>query len=692
MTDRFWRPGDRETPAPARPAAGPQPPVYRHRLLFLHLLETHRTLLVTAPTGSGKTTQLPQYLADAGWSTRGRAIAVVLPTRVAVLAATARVAQDRGIPPEEIGASAVGYILPVQARRSPDTAIVYCTPAALLAAVRKDPTLDAFSVVMVDDAHERPVAADVMFAVLRVIQSRRGNLRLVIASASLSGAADFVDFYGGPAAVARLRIEGISYPVRVVYARQAVRDYLDAAFDIIKAGYTHWRATGRQSGSDVLVFVPGVEQVHRLCEAIAEWTAAPATPDDDLSRDAKRQRSAAGGGRVGVAGSGVGSKPVHALPLHASLPPKHQLDALEVPPSGTLKVVVATPVAQSSLTLSSISIVIDCGFENIRTSSPGNANTFYYATVPASKASALQRAGRAGRTRPGVCFRLYTRHHFETMLPAETAPEILNGDLAEATLALHSVGVRDLSVFSFIVPPPRDALASALGRLHALGALALNGERTALGVRLSAIPLPPPLARAFLEGERRGVGRFVACACAMLQVSKSLFTHHTRKCMREVFAAAEGDCVSFVNIFKRWANSGMSPSWSSRHGISQAALVEAHKLARILKQRLRRSAVDFSALAEDAGKSLASRINRSFAVGLFATLSVLTPDGYTYQEVLAPAATAAIHPESVLYGRCPRYVVAAEVSKTSERIWLRHVSVVESVWLVADLPSIFSLP
>lgn len=696
----FWRPGDRDLPRAQPPlrrsAAHPSLPAAHYRTRFLHLLETHRTLLVTAATGSGKTTQLPQYLADGGWSYRGRAVAVVLPTRVAVLAAAARVAQDRRIASEEIGGREVGYVLPFQARRSSDTAIVYYTAPALVAALRKDPTLGSLSVVMIDDAHERPVAVDVLLCMLRVVQERRGDLRIVIASASLSCASDFVAFFGGPSAVPRLNVSGRNFPVRVHYARSPVSDYLEAALAIVVSVHAQWAASELPSGSDVLVFVPGVEQVNLLCESVSEWASsesAEVAPNNSQGcghlRHAKRRRKSTDRDSISFVANMTGrlSANVDVFPLHAALPPKRQLEALEVPPDRTLRVVVATPIAQSSLTLPSVRTVIDSGFENTKAFS-SVTQSLTFATVPISKASALQRAGRAGRLGPGVCYRLYTREHFENVLPLETAPEILRSDLSEALLSLSSVGVSDLGQFSFIVAPPRDALAAAFGRLHFLGAFGLNGRRSSRsGLNVYEIPLPPHLARALLEGQRRGVGRLLAVACAMLQVSKSLFT--TRNGVGEVFAAAEGDVVSFLNIYRRWVSSSMSTRWSARHGVSQAALERAHKVAVLLKKMLhRQSAPDPLAVAEDAERTVASRICRSLAVGLFSNLCTVMADGCTYRQVLSSNATAMIHPESVLHGRCSQFVVAAEMAKT-KHVFLRHVSVVDPEWLVSDVPSLF---
>lgn len=694
MDDRaFWRPAASAPPrAPHTPsvvvgralAAGA---AREHRDSFLHALEMHRTALVVAPTGSGKTTLLPQFLVDAGWAARGAAVAIVLPTRVAVLAAAARVAYDRGVSPDAIGGSVVGYMLPFRSRRGKDTALVYCTASALVSSVRADPTLSSFSVVMLDDAHERSAAVDVLLSILRVIQERRGDLRVVIASASLAAASDFVRFFGGPAAVATLFIPTRAHAVTVFHTRAPVSDYLKAACDAVAFFHARWIATGRPPGEDILVFVPGAEEVALLCDSVSEWAAVEATSSVSTDLCGSKRRHPSSAGTVHAAANSA-SPDVFALPLHAGLSPALQMCALEPPTEGTLRVIVSTAIAQSSLTLPSIGIVVDCGFETTSLFSPAS-QSMTVASVPISKASALQRAGRAGRVRPGLCLRLYTRQHYETLMPTSSAPEILRADLSGPLLSLLSVGVPDLAGFAFVLPPPRDALAASLARLHALGAVRLSGlfEPSESGRNMCDIPLPPHLARALLEGGRRGVGSLVSVACAMLQVVKSLFTTHTG--MPDVFTAAEGDVVSIVNVYRRWVSGGMSPRWCSKHGVSQAALRRAREIATQLKRRLHKLVVlDHTVVAEDTGETLASRLCRSLAAGLFSNAYVVAGDGYTYRRVLMPTATAVIHPESVLHGRCPRYVIAVEIVKR-QRVFLRHISVIEPAWLSSHAAALF---
>lgn len=717
---KFWRPGDSAAPTRATVHVDkslPTPvnavetesgswhfpvpsqvhlPVHAFRLRFLHLVETHRVVVVTAATGSGKTTQLPQYLAASGWASRRQAIAVVLPTRVAVLAAAARVAQNCSIEPSEIGGNEVGYVLQMQSRRSPGTAIVFFSSAALVAAIRDDPLLQTYSVVMVDDAHERSIATDVLCGMLRVIQQKRGQLRVVISSASLQAPQDFLAFFGGPEAVASLRIPGRMFPVRMFYAQNPVSDYLEAAVEIVKAVHGRWIQNGRRAGSDILVFVPGAEQAHEFCDVIAEWAVTSRGSwrgrKSKEDRQRKRQRYEASG--RGPDAIGDGDACIYALPLFASLPAEAQLKALEPAQSGQLKVVAATNVAELSLTIPGVFTVIDCGLQTLKVYSP-SSQSLGFATVPISRASAAQRAGRAGRAQAGECFRLYTKEYHASAMVPETPPEILRGDLSEALLMLRSIGVEDVSRFEFIAPPSVDALAGAMARLHSLGALRVDGQLTNhIGSRLADLPIPPHLGRALIAGEQRGVGRLVAAACAMLHVSRSVVVGtgdgglRARDAARDKFAVAEGDLVTLLNIHRRYVSSQRSPQWCRKHGLSAVALAHAHKLYRRLVGCLRGGGVDPNALREDAGRSIATRICRCFASGLFANLCEVASDGQSYRVVLSGLSGAVIHPSSVLVGRAPRWVVAAEIVST-HRTYLHNVTVVEPLWLACDIPSLF---
>jgi HrpA-like RNA helicase len=676
---RFWRPGSSVAPQASLPLSHSAPvelsavgnngrvtlPVLAARDSLLYSLEQKRTLILTAPTGSGKTTQLPQILASAGWAKPGGpSIAIALPRRVAVLASAARIVSERPT-------LSVGHVIRGACDTRPaDSDIVVYETAALVDAARDDPLLSSFSVIVVDDAHERALHVDVLLALLRVVQRRRGDLRIVVAAAPPLDTAQLADFFGGERYAAAIHIEGPNtpFPVQILYAREPVSDYLGAASDAVKAVHAD-SAPGVASSSSVLVFVPTTDDTVTLCSMLAEWASS----------------------------ADINCPTVQAVPLHAHLLPSQQIAAVEREPpyhqstsrsksSYIMRVVVATSIAQSSLTIDGVTTVIDCGFDHLEVYSP-NAQSRALAIVPASVVATNQRAARAGRTQPGTCLRLYTQHDFESRFPLETPPEIIRCDLSAALLALKATGVHDIASFSFLVPPTLDALAGATARLHALGAIGMNGALTAdIGGRLATIPLPPHLGRALLAGEARGVGRQVAAVCAMIQVSQAVFLKSAPS-SRDVFAVAEGDLITLFNVFRRYCSSKRSASWCKQHGINAVAMARAYKIRQILVKLLRGGNVDVRALAEDAALGMAARVCRALAKGLFANAAMVQPDGLTYQLALS-GALAIIHPSSVLVGRSPRWVIAAEVVSTS-RIFLRNVSFVQPAWLSSDVPSVF---
>jgi ATP-dependent RNA helicase DDX35 len=656
---RFWRPGSSAAPPATQQAPSishTELPVLAARAPVLFSLEQRRTLVLTAPTGAGKTTQLPQILATAGWAKPGSTcVALALPQRTAVLAAAARITAERS-------SASVGHVLRGYAVQPADAEIVIYEAAALIDAARDDPLLSAFSVVVVDDAHQHALYVDVLLAMLRVVQRRRGDLRIVVAAEASLDVGLFVDFFGGDRHAAALHVAGPStpFPVHIFYARDPVRDYLEAAFDSVKAVHADLSSTDAASCS-VLVFVPTSDDTTSLSTVLADWAAE----------------------------SSALRPLVQVIAMNSSLPHAQENAAAErsVASTPAMKVVVvASSVTHDQLVVDGVATVIDCGYDCLEVYSP-EAQSLSLAVAHVSQVAANQRAACAGRTRQGSCLRLYTQHDFETKLPRETPPEILRGDLSDALLSLKAAGVQDIASFSFLVPPSLDALAGALARLHALGAVDADGRLTGgIGYRLAAIPLPPHLGRALLAGEARGVGRQVAAVCAMLQVAKPLFATSSSS-PRDVFAVAEGDAISLFNVFRRYCSSQRSSSWCARHGINALAMARALKIRQQLVRQLRSRNVDPDALAEDAGLGMAARISRALVSGLFANAAMMQADGLTYRLVLS-GATAVIHPASVLNGRAPRWVIAAEVVRTSQ-LFLRNVTVVQPAWLSSDVPFVF---
>ena len=472
-------------------------PIHDIRPALRDAARRSRRLLVTAPTGSGKSTQIPQFILDDGLSGGGRVV-VIQPRRLAARMLAARVARERGV---ELGGE-VGYRVRFESRASASTRILYETEGILLRRLLDDPSLDGIGAIVLDEFHERHVYGDVTLAQALLLQrSRRPDLLVAVMSATLDTAR--LEPYLSPCEV--LRSEGRTYPVEISYLphprpgsppRPPVWDLAAQAVE------NDARRHGGLDG-DVLVFMPGAYEIHRTIEALRCTAAA---------------RSAA------------------ILPLHGELPPDQQ-DAAVAPASGR-KIVVATNVAETSLTIDGVTLVVDSGYARTARFDPWRGiNTLM--VEPISRASADQRAGRAGRTAPGRCIRLWSEREHDGRAPAEL-PEILRIDPSEILLSLKAQGIDDLAAFPWLDPPAPQALERALRLLRDLGALGPDGGVPPAGRRMLAFPLHPRHSRMMLAAGELGAVRPVALLAALAQ-GRPLFERRPDRAQSEARDDLLGD-------------------------------------------------------------------------------------------------------------------------------------------------------
>jgi ATP-dependent helicase HrpB len=429
-------------------------------------LRGSRSLVLEAPPGAGKTTRVPRALLQAGLA-QGKEIVVLQPRRLPTRLAAQRVAEELG---ERVGET-VGYQVRFEDVRGPRTRLSFVTEGVLGRRLLSDPELRDVGIVVLDEFHERHLSADVSLAMLRRLQEgARPDLKLVVMSATLD-AEPIRAYLGG---CPRLRSEGRRFDVSLEYLPAADERYLDAQ---VLSGLKRIFAAGMDG--DILVFLPGAGEIRRARDACAEFAE-----------------------RHGV----------DVLPLHGDLPPAEQDRAVRR--SSRRKLILSTNVAETSVTIDGVAVVIDSGLARVASHSPWSGlPTLKLSKV--SRASATQRAGRAGRTRAGHCLRLYTQHDFDGR-PEQDAPEIRRVDLAETVLALRASGVSDFASFPFFEPPPAAALEAAETLLRRLGAVDREGRVTEVGSRLLRFPVHPRQARIIVEGERRGVGADAAVLAALM--------------------------------------------------------------------------------------------------------------------------------------------------------------------------------
>ncbi|AEE83783.1 P-loop containing nucleoside triphosphate hydrolases superfamily protein [Arabidopsis thaliana] len=405
-------------------------PIHGYREELLKLIEENQVLVIVGETGSGKTTQIPQYLQEAGYTKRGK-IGCTQPRRVAAMSVASRVAQEVGV---KLGHE-VGYSIRFEDCTSEKTVIKYMTDGMLLRELLIEPKLDSYSVIIIDEAHERTLSTDILFALVKDVAKVRPDLRLIISSATLE-AKKFSEYFDS----ARIYlIPGRRYPVEKLFRKCPEPDYLETVIrTVVQIHQT-------EAIGDILVFLTGQEEIE--------------TVETNLKR---RMMD------LGTKGSEI-----IICPIYSNLPTPLQAKVFEPAPKGTRKVVLATNIAETSLTIDGVKYVIDPGYCKINSYNPRTGMESLLVT-PISKASAAQRAGRSGRTGPGKCFRLYNIKDLEPT----TIPEIQRANLASVVLTLKSLGIQDVFNFDFMDPPPENALLKALELLYALGALDEIGEIT----------------------------------------------------------------------------------------------------------------------------------------------------------------------------------------------------------------------
>lgn len=517
-----------------------QLPIYKYADQIRQTVQEHDVLLLVGETGSGKSTQIPQFLVTESWCQKktikggasvGGCIAITQPRRVAAISLARRVAEEIGTPLGNASpASQVGYSVRFENSTSPSTKIKFLTEGMLLQEMLRDPWLKEYSAVVVDEVHERGVNVDLVLGFLRRLQDLkkeddgRGGIGMKVvimsATADMEKIGDFFnstrsetpaierkdnvgeDWAGfsdggvehtrknasdtttngtphGSAPNKRTKtlssatslfIKGRQHPVSINYAPSPVPDILDAAYQRIMHIHSHTSLPG-----DILVFLTGQETVESLLSLVNSWSVS-------IQKDAALSKTL---------------PKLLILPLYAALPSSMQQRVFQATPKFTRKIILATNIAETSITVPGIRYVIDTGKAKQRLFRPSlNLDTLL--TVPISRSSANQRSGRAGRDAPGTAYRLYTESDFY-QLAQDTEPEILRCDLSQLVLTLKAHSIDDLQAFPFLTRPPRRALERAMIHLLQLSALdPSTGQITPLGREMSVLPLPASLARVLL--------------------------------------------------------------------------------------------------------------------------------------------------------------------------------------------------
>ncbi|XP_065343249.1 ATP-dependent RNA helicase DHX8 [Cloeon dipterum] len=616
-------------------------PIYKLKDDLIKAVTENQILIVIGETGSGKTTQITQYLAEAGFTSRGK-IGCTQPRRVAAMSVAKRVSEEFGC---RLGQE-VGYTIRFEDCTSPETAIKYMTDGMLLRECLVDSDLKNYAVIMLDEAHERTIHTDVLFGLLKQSVQKRPELKLIVTSATLDSVKFSQYFFAAPI----FTIPGRTFPVEVLYTKEPETDYLDAS--LITVMQIHLR----EPPGDVLLFLTGQEEIDTACEILYERmkSLGPDVPE------------------------------LIILPVYSALPSEMQTRIFDPAPPGSRKVVIATNIAETSLTIDGIYYVVDPGFvkQKVYSSKTGMDSLV---VTPISQAQAKQRAGRAGRTGPGKCYRLYTeRAYRDEMLPTPV-PEIQRTNLATTVLQLKTMGINDLIHFDFMDAPPVESLIMALEQLHSLSALDSEGLLTKLGRRMAEFPLEPNLSKLLIMSVHLNCSDEVLTIVSMLSVQNVFYRPKDKQALADQkkakFNQAEGDHITLLTVYNSWKTNKFSNAWCYENFVQIRTLKRAQDVRKQLLGIMDRHKLD----VVSCGKNTVN-VQKAICSGFFRNAAKKDPqEGY---RTLVDSQVVFIHPSSSLFNRQPEWVIYHELVQTTKE-YMREVTAIDPKWLVEYAPSFF---
>ncbi|XP_071785736.1 pre-mRNA-splicing factor ATP-dependent RNA helicase PRP16-like isoform X1 [Asterias amurensis] len=619
-------------------------PIYATRNELLNVIRDNSVVIIVGETGSGKTTQLTQYLQEEGYSNYGM-IGCTQPRRVAAMSVAKRVSEEMGVTLGE----EVGYAIRFEDVTCEKTVIKYMTDGILLRESLRESDLDHYSAIIMDEAHERSLSTDVLFGLLREVVSRRQDMKLIVTSATMDSE-KFATFFGN---VPVFEIPGRTFPVDTLYSKTVVEDYVDAS--VKQAIQIHLQPTP----GDILVFMPGQEDIEVTCDVIAERL-------DELD-DAPQ---------------------LAILPIYSQLPSDLQAKIFQKAPDGVRKCVVATNIAETSLTVDGIMFVVDAGYCKLKVYNP-RIGMDALQVYPISQANARQRSGRAGRTGPGQCYRLYTERAYKNELLTTTVPEIQRTNLANVVLLLKSLGVQELLQFHFMDPPPQDNMLNSMYQLWILGALDNTGSLTSLGRQMVEFPLDPALSKMLIVAVDMGCSSEVLTIVSMLSIPSIFYRPKGREeesdQAREKFAVPESDHLTYLNVYQQWKNNHYSSSWGNEHFIHVKAMRKVREVRQQLKDIMDQQGLKL--ISSGTGWDI---IRKCICSAFFHQGAKLKGIGEYVN--IRTGMPCHLHPTSALFGMgfTPEYIIYHELIMTSKE-YMQCVTAVDGEWLAELGPMFYSV-
>jgi len=640
-------------------------PVYKFQSELLEAVADNQIVVIEGETGSGKTTQIPQFLVEIGYATPGKScVGCTQPRRVAATSIATRVAEEMDV---TLGKT-VGYTIRFEDISDPnETVLKFLTDGMLLREAMSDPFLSRYSCIVLDEAHERTLATDVLMGLLMEVLPKRkkgskhGELKVVVMSATLD-AEKFQAYFGG---APLMKVPGRTFPVEVFYTAEPERNYVEAATR------TAIQIHQCEGPGDILVFLTGEQEIEQACEEI----------------------------RLGAQDMGKDASELVVYPLYSSLPPAQQRKIFSAAPGPKVvggkpgrKVVVSTNIAETSLTIDGIVYVIDPGFSKQKVYNP-RIRVESLLVSPISRASARQRSGRAGRTRPGKCFRLYTEQSFHNDLQETTYPEILRSKMSNVVLTLKKLGIDDLVHFDFMDPPAPETLMRALEVLNYLGALDDEGDMTDLGRQMAELPLDPQLSKMLICSPDYNCSDEIVSIVASMSVPQIfLRPRENAKAADEAKAQFVDNTSDHITLLNAYATYEEIPQaerrdWCWNNFINDRSISSAESVKKQLKGIMRRLDIPLVTCRGANGSFDTNAIRMALTSAMYMQTAYLQRAG-NYLTV-KDNQIVYIHPGSSIDSK-PQWVVFEEFALTSKN-YIRTVTTTRGEWLVEMAPHYFDL-
>lgn len=605
-------------------------PVYEQKERILEALKENQVIVVQSPTGSGKTTQIPVILHEAGYDSTGM-IAVTQPRRIAALSVSEFISKQLGTSYPGL----VGYKMRFEDKTNETTKIKIMTDGMLLQEMKLDPWLSKYSVIMVDEAHERSLNIDFALGLLKRVLEVRKEFKIIVSSATMNAEA-FSQYFGLCPIVT---IDTVTFPVAMVYDPPKIpaSTISEEASDMLlqKIGETVRRVLDNGDDGGILIFLPG-EKIIKDCMRYLDH-------------------------------SHYASK-LHTLPLYGRLSKEDQERVFLEPPKGKKKVIISTNIAETSVTIADITTVIDSGLAKLNFYNP-RTFTSTLSETQVSKASCNQRRGRAGRTREGTCYRLYGRKDFESR-PLYTTEEIYRTDLSEVVLQMADLGITDFMGFDFISHPGKEGIIGAIDTLDMLGALDEERNLSSIGKLMVNFPLEPRVSRIIVESIMKypDVMEEVLIASSFLSANSPYVLPpgeemEARKAHHR-FQEIEGDFVSYLKLFSEFTNSQNKSMFCEKNYLDLRMMLEIQNIDEQLKEIVGHMGLPI------VGGGDKSDYLTCIASGMIQFVCERS-GRESYRSLTADKIF--IHPGSVMFRKEPLYIVAGEIVRTS-RMFAMSVS------------------